>query len=389
MGKTSVSNKRPHGFFRLNVDRNLIIILIVFYTVYEIIAISKTLLLSELNSSNGSVFLEVFIADWIVVIGFMIVVAHITSHLMELRKNWFWLLAIHFVFSLLIGVCIILVSYLVLKFQGKIPENLDNINQILIRILSVSDDNFLVYFSMLSIIYSYTYFKNLGKYRSQQSELKSQLLETKMAMLKSQLDPHFIFNTLNSISSLVEIDKSQAQKTISYLSELLRDIIKSKSSNLITLKQELSILDKYINLLVTRFSEDIVIETKIGPHLGNKMVPNLIIQSLIENSIKHGFSYKIKKLKIVLSVFQDLEGLNIVVENDGKYLEGTFMYLLSKGSGLKNIIERLETIYGSNNYQFSIENRTLEQGVRTKITIPIKHTKAFHKKGRLIDKSAK
>jgi len=185
------------------------------------------------------------------------------------------------------------------------------------------------------------------------------------------MNPHFIFNTLNDISSLIDIDKEEAQKNIANLSDLLREIIDSKRDNVIPLKKELYILDKYIDLVLTRFSEDVIINKKINNRLGNVYVPNLIIQSIIENSIKHGFSYKIKSLKIDLEISKKENNLLIRVKNNGKYLNEEFTDLLNKGSGLKNISDRLTNIYGEGNYSFFVKNRVDGQGVLTEISIPM------------------
>ncbi|WP_170180979.1 sensor histidine kinase [Hyunsoonleella aestuarii] len=285
------------------------------------------------------------------------------------------LVTIHILFSLLMGVTIMLIScfiFYILDLLPAIPENSTFFLELLVRIVSVSDDNFLVYFAMLGVIYSYSYFKNMGEFKEQESSLKSQLVETKMSLLKSQLDPHFIFNTLNGISALIEIDPDKAQKNISNLSDLLREIIDSKRDNLIPLKKELYIHEKYTSLILTRFSEDLSIEKDVEDNLDEILVPNLIIQSLIENSIKHGFSYKHKTLLIKIVIRKTFNNmLTIIVSNNGKPLVNDFNTLLKKGSGLKNILDRLETIYGIGNFNFGIHNSSTSHEVVTKIVIPI------------------
>lgn len=377
-----VKHTGNRGFWKttIKIDRNLFLLLLAFYTIYELISIFKTLLVNEINSQRNpaldkpNFFLEIYIIDWLVVLMFMFLVIKLIEKSKLSKLRLLPLVLVHMSLSFLMGVVIFVATYLVFKLLGKLPNTGEGVvSGILYRVLQVSDDNFLVYFAMLAVIYSYSYFKNLSAYKSLQSDLKSQLVETKMSLLKSQLDPHFIFNTLNNISSLIDIDKDEAQKNIANLSDLLREIIDSKRENVIPLKKELYILDKYISLVLTRFSEDVVITQKINHRLDNVFVPNLIIQSIIENSIKHGFSYKIKSLKIDLEISKKNSRLWIRVTNNGKYLDKEFSELLQKGSGLKNISDRLSTIYGDANYEFLVNNRDDAQGVLTEIAIPISY----------------
>ena len=370
--------KKGFSLTNINIDKNLFLILLAFYTAYELISIFKTLLVNEINFQRNpavgkpNFFIEIYIIDWLVVLLFMFLAVKFIKRTRLSKMKLVPLILVHLIMSFLMGLAIFVVTYWVFKLLGKLPNTGENpVSGIFFRVLQVSDDNFLVYFAMLAVIYSYSYFKNLSAYKSLQSNLQSQLVETKMSLLKSQLDPHFIFNTLNNISSLIDINADEAQKNIADLSDLLREIIDSKRENVITLEKELYILDKYISLVLTRFSEDVVITKKINAKLNHVFVPNLIIQSIIENSIKHGFSYKIKALKIDLEIAKKGAHVWICVKNNGKYLEKDFSELLKKGSGLKNISDRLATIYGEGRYDFVVKNREDGQGVITEISIPV------------------
>ncbi|WP_299227354.1 sensor histidine kinase [uncultured Psychroserpens sp.] len=369
------------NFVKVEIDKTLAIIIIVYYTLFEIFSVFNALFINKVRHYKNpelqlpTFLIEVYIIDWLVVLTFMYLVVKLIKLFRFYKIHVIIQLLFHVVLSILIGVFISYISYLFLLATNNLPI-IENVSHYIIyRIILVSPDNFLVYFSLLSIIYLYNYFKNLSTYKSQQSELKSQLTQVKMSLLKSQLDPHFIFNTLNNISALIDIDAGQAQQKIANLSSLLRDIIKIKTENLIPLKLELSILERYIDLILTRFSEDLIIKKQIDEALNEVLIPNLMIQSIIENSIKHGYSYEIKNLTISIHLFETKERLNLIIRNNGKYLEQTFDSLLkySDGIGIKNIFSRLETIYGSGNFSMSMNNINDAQGVETKISIPMRY----------------
>ena len=109
---------------------------------------------------------------------------------------------------------------------------------------------------------------------------------TNLNMLKAQLHPHFIFNTLNSISALVEIDKEKSQNLIADFGDLFRDILEFKDENLIPLRKELEILDKYIAIISVRFSDHLSIEKEIENDVENELVPHMLLQPMVENAIK-------------------------------------------------------------------------------------------------------
>ena len=196
-----------------------------------------------------------------------------------------------------------------------------------------------------------------------------------MKVLTEKLHPHFLFNTLNTIFSLIDINKKKAQNTIVDLSDLLREIIDLKEDNLITLDQELSLLKKYLDIKSIRFYDHLNINLDIEDGIENALIPSTIIQPLVENSIKHGYSLNHPQLDIDISIYKKEKNLVIIIKNNGKKLETSLKNLQKQGIGIKNTIERLQILY-KKKFEFILENIPDNNGVITKITIPYRLSEA-------------
>ncbi|WP_418637719.1 sensor histidine kinase [Winogradskyella sp.] len=159
--------------------------------------------------------------------------------------------------------------------------------------------------------------------------------------LSNQLNPHFLFNSLNSVKSLIAESPEKARRSIDLLSEILRSSIYTKE-HFITLKEELQLIEDYIELEKLRFEERLHLKITVDNTLLDQKVPSLCVQSLIENGIKHGIQNSIVGGRILLSISRQAENLLIVVQSPGqlgaKFKEG-------KGMGIKNLKERLQLHY--------------------------------------------
>jgi hypothetical protein len=228
---------------------------------------------------------------------------------------------------------------------------------------------------MLGIIYLYFYVQKLETIEKQKLNLASQLSEIKMKILTDRLHPHFLFNTLNTISTLIDVNKKKAQNTIVDLSDLLREIIEFKEDNLISLDQELNLLKKYLDIKSIRFNDHLSIKTDIEDNIENALIPNMLLQPIIENSFKHGYSYEHTNLEIEINIYKKDDYLIVEIKNNGKSFETSISELQIRGVGLNNTINRLKTLFG-NNYKFSMTNNPNKKGVLTKITIPFELSEA-------------
>jgi len=270
----------------------------------------------------------------------------------------------HLFDSLIIKDLFIILSIYISKSFSDI-----NMQVILEQFMRVIDLNFLIYFAMTAIIYSYYYFDSVKKALVKQEVLENQLLNSKIRMLLTQLQPHFLFNTINTIFTLIDEEPNKAKNTLVDLSDLLRDVLK-KDQNEVTLDEEITFTNKYIRLLKTRFSDHLEFRCNIEESTQDIFVPSMILQPIIENAIEHGYSKNHSKLKIELNIYKMEEFLKIEVKNNGKRLNQNFHEFIKNGVGISNIQSRLTQMYnGKGNLQ--IRNLEDYSGVIAIITIPV------------------
>jgi two-component system, LytTR family, sensor kinase len=198
--------------------------------------------------------------------------------------------------------------------------------------------------------------------------MKNQLLDSKIKSLQSQIHPHFLFNTLNGISSLMEIDILKSQDAISDLSSLLRNSLELNKVKFHSIEDEFNLLQHYINIEKIRFDEKLSFKTFLDDDVLNFQIPPLILQPIVENSIKHGFSYNHDKIEVCIKVEKHKSYIIFEVENNGKLLENDDVHF---GNGLKNVIERVHTVY-KDDCSFKINN-TKNKTVLVTLKLPQKH----------------
>lgn len=363
---------------RKYIDLKLILLLGGFYALFNLVHITKTAYwrynFAHMNSRPWSwydfIFLHVLI-DWLIVVIYMTLIAISTKRFLNKNYSWVKIIAIHVLFSLLIGFIIRLIFDVFNILTGRFSFQDYQVAESFNRFMAVIDLNFLIYFAMTFIIYTYYYVKQVKEAEQQRAQLESQLVNTRMKMLSSQLQPHFLFNTLNSISVLVDLNKEKAKDTIADLSDFLREILYSGEENEILLEKELKILEYYLNILNIRFSDHLRIQKVIDPKLLHQKVPALLLQPILENSIKHGYSYDHTDLEVIIRVYAEGKDLVIKVENNGKLLDIPQEEVMQRGTGLSNIDARLNNLYG-HNYSFKIRNKEKQEGVETVVKIPKK-----------------
>jgi len=360
--------------YRKKIDTKLIYLLSAFYGIFLLVALIRALYFryfvftGKPERSLTQLIFGTYILDLFLVVIFMLIVSIQTKKLINKHIKWSKIILIHIIYSILIGVFVRVMSDVVNVFIGQLNFADYDIRDTFFRFMSTIHMNFLVYFAMTFIIYTYYYLERNRMSQLNHNILQKKLVDTKLLMLKAQLQPHFLFNTLNSISSLVKINTDKAQDTIVDLSEFLRELL-DENNKLITLEKELRVLDHYLNILRIRFEEQLIITSSVDGNLVNKLVPPFIIQPLIENSVKHGLSYSHDKLKIDLIIKETKNSVTIKVSNNGSPLKFEQKHVLRNGIGLSNIDERLRTIYGEN-YRFEIRNRTNHPGVESVIMLP-------------------
>src|SRR5499427_1095837 len=179
-------------------------------------------------------------------------------------------------------------------------------------------------------------------------EQEKLLLAAKIEALASQINPHFLFNTLASISSLIRTQPETARMLIAKLSGLLRRLMRS-TDHFVTLREELESIDEYLAIEVIRFGPQLKVDKQIAPQTLDVIVPSMILQPLVENSIKHGLSRKVGGGRITIKTLVRDGHTLIEVHDDGLGMtEERLVQALGGGIGLSNVDERLRVIYGAN-----------------------------------------
>ena len=245
---------------------------------------------------------------------------------------------------------------------------LEFIEKIKNKVIGGSFDSFVTYWLILGVYYGFDYYRQYREHRVKASELESKLANAKLQALKMQLHPHFLFNTLHAISSLMEEDIKTAQKMIAKISDLLRQTLDNAGAQEVSLSQELEFLSGYLEIEQIRFQERLKVTYNIDPASLKARVPNLILQPLVENAIKHGISPSAEGGNINLSARFIANELELIVSDDGRGSDLTIAAAVKKGLGLKNTYERLKQLYGDN-FSLEIKSRP-EKGFSVIIIIP-------------------
>jgi len=194
------------------------------------------------------------------------------------------------------------------------------------------------------------------------------LLKARMDALSSQINPHFLFNTLNSVSSLIRTNPEQARSVVYRLSSILRRLLR-KTDNLTPLREELAFIDNYLTIEMVRFGEKLRFVKEIEPATLDHMVPSMLLQPIIENSIRHGLSSKVDGGMIRVRSWLADGKLQLLVEDDGIGIpESRLATLFEQGIGVSNVNERLKVLFGQD-YRMWIDSKPGE-GTRTGIEIP-------------------
>jgi two-component system LytT family sensor kinase len=194
------------------------------------------------------------------------------------------------------------------------------------------------------------------------------LMQARLAALTSQINPHFLFNTLNSVSSLIRTDPQQARLMVLKLSRILRRLLR-KHENYSPLRDELDFIEDYLSIEVARFGEKLRFEKDVDAQSLDMLVPSMMLQPLIENCVKHGLSSKIEGGTIRLRTRRADGRLHLVVEDDGVGIpEAKLAKLLEKGIGVSNVNERLKVLFGAD-YRMWIDSHP-GKGTRIEIEVP-------------------
>ena len=207
-------------------------------------------------------------------------------------------------------------------------------------------------------------------------QLSAQLTEARMLALRTQLNPHFLFNTLHAVSSLVERDPKGVRRMIARLSELLRHTLEGADGPETTLARELELTQRYLEIMEVRFQGALSVDVRVPPGLGDALVPSFILQPLVENAIKHGVGELTGAGELIIEATRDGHALVLRVLDNGPGLRAGRE---ESGVGLRNTRERLQALYGVAQ-RLEIGNRS-EGGAMAEVRLPYHTTADLHAVG--------
>ena len=230
----------------------------------------------------------------------------------------------------------------------------------------------MVYWSLVGACQAITNFRRSQQRERRAAELEARLTRSKLQALRMQINPHFLFNTLNAISTLIYVNPRAADEMIGDLSELLRRSLASMEEQEIPLAQELDFIRAYLSIEQKRFGDRLRLEQRVADNLHRAMVPALVLQPLVENAIRHGIEPQRSPGLITIEANQDGKNLRLIVRDNGKGISAEECGGAQRhGIGLANTQARLQGLYGRE-HQFSIA-RAEPHGCVVEIRLPF-HT---------------
>ncbi|MBN8589059.1 MAG: histidine kinase [Rhodothermia bacterium] len=208
--------------------------------------------------------------------------------------------------------------------------------------------NVLTYGLVVGLFYASDYYRRYHNREQQAAMLQVQLAQAQLMALKMQLQPHFLFNTMNAIASLVRQNESKRAITmLGKLADFLRVVLESKGEQEIPLSQEISFLQRYLDIELVRFNERLKVDLQIDAEAMQAYVPNLLLQPLVENTIKHGIAPHADAGKVSVRAKRKQDRLILEVADDGP---GLTEAPKKQGVGLQNTQNRLRELYGPSGY---------------------------------------
>jgi LytS/YehU family sensor histidine kinase len=225
-----------------------------------------------------------------------------------------------------------------------------------------------IYWAIVCVTWVVSYGRQLRERERHTIELEARLVQSNLQTLKAQLQPHFLFNTLNAIASLVRRKPDAAEDMIGSLSDFLRVTLDKAQQHEVPLRREIEFLDLYLEIQQTRFGGRLRIQKEIDSAALNVPVPTLILQPLVENSVRHGIEPRETGGTILIRAVRRDNFLRFEVRDDGEGLKAGQLTALREGVGLSNTKARLQELYGDA-HRFQITPNA-EGGLTVAVELP-------------------
>lgn len=271
------------------------------------------------------------------------------------RRRWPKRTLFHFACSLTVSAIMLGVYVLAAKLAGLPLAQRPLGTAFLALVIVEYHFSLLIYWIVIGIDHALRYYRKYRERELQASQLEMRLAQAQLQVLKMQLHPHFLFNTLHAISTLMHRDVEAADRMIARLSDLLRLALEGEGVQEVSLKQELELLERYLEIEQTRFRDRLTVEMRIDSDVLDARVPNLILQPLVENAIQHGIAPRRGHGRIEIGAHLSNKTLSISVRDDGRGLIPSSEEKIKEGVGLSNTRARLSQLYGAR-ASFELQN---------------------------------
>ena len=263
------------------------------------------------------------------------------------RNNWRRSALLHIVLSLAISVPMITIDYLIYMIQIGSGGNLTMLRTFKFVFYNL-DRSLLIYWLLVLISHAFNYYNSYRKGELKASQLRTQLVQAQLEALKMQLHPHFLFNTLHSISALLNQDVEAARRMISRLGDFLRLTLENAGTQEVTVQQELEFLNGYLEIERIRFQDRLTTSVTVDPEVLDQRVPNLILQPIVENAMRHAISNSNGgRIEIIVTPRNGMLRIEVKDNGPGLRLVRSGPDRSKTGLGLANTKARLERLYGS------------------------------------------
>lgn len=280
--------------------------------------------------------------------------------------NWLWKLGVHFcVAPLYVSLNYLLYYYsITISTGGAATPSIERVSQWILLTYGI------IYVLQFAVYHGIEATRQLRHKERTVMELLALSREQELSALKSQINPHFFFNTLNSISAMASVDVDETRSMIVQLADLLRYTIDSSRRDLVLLREELEFTKAYLNLESKRLSDRLTVEYNVAEKDLDSLIPPMVIQPLVENAIKHGIEPSETGGKISLSISTNGNQMSVSVRDTGVGFQGTKIAASGNGIGLKNTDARLRKLFGETSGLWT--NTPAEGGFEVGFTLPLR-----------------
>ena len=287
------------------------------------------------------------------------------------RQRWLTSGLVHLGFSALLSVFLLGLYTFIAPLFGIEGTTQTFVRAFRAQLVGSFHAEVLTYWMVIGLSQGIDYYRKYRERELRASQLETRLAQAQLEALRMQLHPHFLFNTLNSISVLMSEDVAAARRMLTRLSELLRVSLENVGTHEVLLREELEFLNNYLEIEQTRFQDRLSVKMDVEPTVLNARVPNLILQPLVENAIRHGIAPRAQPGLIEIRAFRENGMVRLQVRDNGAGLKSSSPETLMKGIGLSNTEARLKQLYGAD-HRFEISDVS-GGGLQVAIAIPFRN----------------